>query len=100
MHFVYVAPQGDLSREKAQAARKGQAPRAGDNTGIYDDRVFSLMSALLAHEALEAPKSDREKAIEAQQVDHDILYSEQHDFDYTNNDFDFEIPFAGQIGYH
>ena len=100
MHFVYVAPQGDLSREKAQAARKGQTPRAGDNTGIYDDRVFSLMSALLAHEALEAPKSDREKAIEAQQVDHDILYSEQHDFDYTNNDFDFEIPFAGQIGYH
>ena len=93
MHFVYVSSTGDLSNEKAQAARKGQQPRGLDNTGLYDDRCFSIMGAILAHEALQPPKTDREKAIEAGQTDHDLLYKQQdneYGIDFTD-DFDIQI---------
>ena len=102
MHFVYVAQGNDLSKEKAQAARKGQRPRGQDVTGIHDDRVFSLISALLAHLAIEAPVGERERAIEANQTDRDIFYPETHqaafDFEIDPPDFQIQIPFADELG--
>ena len=92
MHFVYATPNNDLSKEKAQAARKGQTQRGTDVTGLHDDRVFSLISALLAHEALEAPLTQREKAIQAEQVDHDIIYADEDNL-YPQDEWDIEIPF-------
>ena len=96
MHFVYTSPGGDLSKEKAQAARKGQRPRGVDVTGLYDDRVFSLISALLAHEALQPALTAREMAIERNQTDRDELYPETaidtDQYDFGGLDFDLELP--------
>lgn len=98
MHFVFVTSKNDLSKARPQAAKKGQPVVEYDNTGIFDDRVFSLMSALLAHEALPAPLTARERAIENQQTDHDILYDEQINLE--DNPYDIEVPFQHyDLGY-
>ena len=90
MHFVFVTTKNNLSKERPQAAKKGQAIVGNDNTGIFDDRVFSVMSAILAHEALPPPLTARERAIEAEQTDHDIIYGA--DYDIHADAFDIEIP--------
>ena len=92
MHFIYASSSNDRSKEKAQAARKGQARKGSDLTGLFDDRVFSLISALLAHKSLPPPMTPREKAIEQEQTDQDILYHD-HGIE-TNDDFDIEMPFG------
>ena len=91
MHFIYSSSANDLSKAKPQAAKKGQPKVGVDNTGLFDDRVFSLISALLAHESLPAVLSDRERAIENRQVDHDIIYRDH--FAPPSDDFDIAVPF-------
>ena len=97
MQFVYVPKSGDYSNPKPQAARKGQPPTGGDTTGLHDDRVFSLMGAMLAHssDSLDLPQTPREKRIEKEQTDHDMLYPEwgeaEEGFSYEGLEhFDYE----------
>ena len=68
-----------------------------DNTGLFDDRVFALIGAVVADKCLPPPLTEREHAIEARQTDHDVLYTNPND-PYGDFDFDtgieIEIPFA------
>ena len=93
MHFIYQTSANDLSKAKAQAARKGQPKKGVDHTGLFDDRVFSLIGALLADKSLPPVLTPRERAIENQQTDHDIVYSNEYDLQIETPAI--EIPFDG-----
>ena len=58
-HFHFVGG-------KPQAARKGQQSK-GSTVGCYDDCMFAVISALLANNALEAPKTEIEHMQQAEQ---------------------------------
>ena len=88
VNFVYVGMH-DGGRQRAQAPRKGKFRAPGSpESGYYDDRLFALMSALVAHESLGDAMTARDIRTDTGMYDHEALIALDNDGEMPDRGYD------------